>query len=74
MITVNMTQMCFDKWFQPMVNMMLITWSPCTGARSNLRDRIWGEVEEDSFISLLVIRGHTVILPSNTVTQPGSIW
>ena len=57
-----------------MVNMMLKTWSLCTGARSNLRGRIWGEVEKDSFISLLVIRGHSVILPSKTVTQPGSIW
>lgn len=32
--------------------MMSKTELVCTGARSNLRDRVWGEVEKESVIAL----------------------
>ena len=34
-------------------------WSPCTGAGSNLGDRVLGEVEKESFIALPGRGGHS---------------
>ena len=46
--------------------------SLCTGAKSNLRDRVLGEVEKESFIALPDKGGHRRLLPSKTVcTNPG---
>ena len=43
---------------------MLKTWPLCTGAKLNLRDRILGEVEKNSFIALPGKGGHNGIMPS----------
>ena len=43
-----------------------------TGAKSNLRDRIWGEVQKNSFIALPGKGGHSGLLPSQTMcSNPG---
>ena len=44
----------------------------CTGAKSNLRDRVLGEVEKNSFIALSGKGGHSRLLPSKTMcSNPG---
>ena len=47
--------------------MMLKTWPLCTGTESNLRDRVLGEVEKNSFITLPGKGGHSGLLPSKTM-------
>ena len=39
----------------------------CTSAKSNLGDRVLGEVEKNSFIALPGKGGHSRLLPQNTV-------
>ena len=39
----------------------------CTGAKSNLRDRVLGEVEKNSFIALPGKGGHSRLLPWKTM-------
>ena len=52
--------------------MMPKTWPLCTGAESNLGDRVLGEVEKDSFIALPGKGGHSELLPLKTVCpNPG---
>ena len=46
---------------------MLKTWHLCTGARLNLRDRVLGKEEKNSFIVLPGKRGHSGLMPSKTV-------
>ena len=41
-------------------------WPLCTGAESNLRDRVLGEVEMNSFIALPGKGGHSGLLPLKT--------
>ena len=44
----------------------------CTGAKSNLRDRVLGEVEKNSFIALPGKGGHNGLLPLKTMCpNPG---
>ena len=43
------------------------TWPLCTGAKSNLRNRVLGEVEKNSFIALPGKGGHSRLLPLKTV-------
>ena len=44
----------------------------CTGARTNLRDRVLGEVEEDNFIALPGKGGYSRLLPQKTMCpKPG---
>ena len=51
---------------------MLKTWPLCTGAESNPRDRVLGEVEKNSFIALPGKRGCSGLMPSKTVCpNPG---
>ena len=40
----------------------------CTGAKSNLRDRILGEIEKNSCIALPAIAGHRELLPQLCVS------
>ena len=48
------------------------TWPLCSSAESNLRDRVWGEVEKNSFIALPGKEGHSRLLPLKTVCpHPG---
>ena len=52
--------------------MMLKTRPLCTGAESNLGDRVLGEVEKKSFIALPGKGGHSGLVPSKTVCpNPG---
>ena len=39
-------------------------WSLCAGAKSNLKDRVLGEVEKNSFIALPDKGGHSGLVPS----------
>ena len=56
-------------------NLMPKTWPLCTSAELNLRDRVLGEVEKNSFIALLGKGGHRGRMPlKNCVSQPGRIW
>ena len=51
---------------------MLKTQPLCTGAKSNLGDRVWGEVEKNSFIALPGIGRHSGLVPLKTVcSNPG---
>ena len=43
---------------------MLNTWPLCIGVESNLRDRVWGEVEKNSFIGLPGKERHSRLLLS----------
>ena len=43
------------------------TWPLCTGAKSNLRDRVLGEVEKNRFIALTGKGEHSGLMPSKTV-------
>ena len=44
----------------------------CTSAKLNLGDRVWGEVEKNSFIALPGKRGHSGLLPQKTMCpNPG---
>ena len=43
----------------------------CTGAELDFRDRVWGEVEKDSFISLPGKGGHSGLMPFKTVCPQG---
>ena len=52
---------------------MLKTRPLCTGAESNLGDRVWGKVEKNSFIALPGKGGHSRLMPLQTVSQPGGI-
>ena len=54
--------------------MMLKTWPLCTSAELNLRDRVLGEVEKNSFIALPGKGGHRGLLPWKTVSQTVGIW
>ena len=47
--------------------MMLKTGPLCIGAESNLRGRVLGEVEKNSFIALPGKGGHSGLVPSKTV-------
>ena len=52
--------------------MMSKTRPLCTGATSNLGDRVLGEVEKKSFIALPGRGGHSRLMPSKTVCpNPG---
>ena len=42
----------------------------CTGARSNHRDRVLGEVEKNSFIVLLGKRGYSGLVPQKLCVPP----
>ena len=46
----------FNTHTQPgsnsILKLMLKTWPSCTDAESNLRDRVWGKVEKNRFITL----------------------
>ena len=56
--------------FQPSPCVRIVTESLAslyTGAESNPRDRVLGEVEKDSFIALPGKRGHTGLLPRKTM-------
>ena len=44
--------------------LIMRAWSLCTGAKSNLRDRVLGEVEKNSFIALPGKGGHSGLVPS----------
>ena len=46
---------------------MLKTWPLCTGAESNLGDRVLGEVEKNSFIALPSNGGHSGLVPLKTL-------
>ena len=46
------------------MELMLKTRPPCTGAEANLRDRVWGDIEKKSFIALPSKGGHSQLLPS----------
>ena len=55
-----------------LVVLMLKTQPLCTGAKSNPRDRILGEVEKNSFIVLPGKGGHSRLMPLKTVCpNPG---
>ena len=60
------------------LTVMLKTQPLCTSAKSNLRDRVLGEVEKNSFIALPGKGGHSKLLPLNTVCpnpeEFGKIW
>ena len=43
------------------------TWPLCTGAESNLRDRVLGDVDKNSFIALPGKGGHRELMPLRTV-------
>ena len=45
--------------------------SLCTSAKSNLRDRVLGEVEKNSFIALPGKGGPSGLMPSNQVSKLG---
>ena len=47
--------------------MRLKTWPLCTGAESNLGDRVLGEVEKNSFIALPGKEGHSGLMPLKSV-------
>ena len=52
--------------------LILKTQPLCTVAKSNLRNRVSGEVEKNSFIALPGKGGHSGLVPSkNCVSQPG---
>ena len=54
---------------------MLKVWPLCTGAKSNLRDRVLGEVEKNNFIVLSGKEGHSGLVPlKSCVSQPRGIW
>ena len=44
--------------------MMLKAQPLCTGAEMNLGDKVWGEVEKNSFIALPGKWGHSWLMPS----------
>ena len=46
---------------------MLKTRPLCTSAEWNLRDKVWGEVEKNSFITLPDKAGHFRLVPWKTV-------
>ena len=47
----------------------------CTGAETNLRDRVLGEVEKNSFTALPDKGGHSGLMPlKDCVSQPGRMW
>ena len=51
---------------------MLKTWPLCTSAESNLRDRVLGEVEKDSFIAFPGKGLHSGLVPPKIVCpNPG---
>ena len=50
--------------------MLLKTWLLCTGAGSNLRNRILGEIEKDSFI---VLPGKRLPPPTTVYPNPGGL-
>ena len=54
--------------------LILKTQPLCTSAELNLRDRVLGEVEKNSFIALPGKGGHRGFLPQKTVSQPVGIW
>ena len=45
----------------------------CTSPKSNLRDRVFGEVEKNSFIALPGKGGHSRLMPHKIVFQPRRI-
>ena len=45
--------------------------SLCSGAKSNFRDRVLGEVEKNSFIALPGKGDQSRLMPSKCVSQPG---
>lgn len=66
----------FNAHIQPgsnsVLKLMLKTQPPCTDAESNLRDRVWGKVEKNRFITLTGKGGHSGLAPSkNSLSQPG---
>ena len=48
-------------------SLMLKTWPLCTGAELNLRDRVLGEIENNSFTALPGKGGHSRLVPVKTV-------
>ena len=46
-------------------------WSLYSGAKSNLRDRVLGEVEKNSFIALPGKGGHSRLMPSKLCVPTG---
>ena len=57
-----------------LIHVMLKSQPLCTRARSNLRDRVLGEVEKNSFIALPGKGGHNGLRPlKNHVLQSGRI-
>lgn len=56
------------------MELMLKTRHPCTGAEANLRDRVWGDIEKKSFIALPSKEGgHSQLLPSKLCVSAGSL-
>ena len=54
------------------LSLMPKTWPLCPGAELNLRDRVLGEVEKNSFIALPGKVGHGRLLPAKIVCpNPG---
>ena len=54
------------------MELMLKTQPLCTGADLNLRDRVLGEVEKNSFIALPGKGGHSGLMPLKTMCpNPG---
>ena len=51
--------------------MMPKTQPLCTSAESNLRDRVLGEVEKNSFIALPGKGGHSGLVPQKLCPNPG---
>ena len=55
--------------------MMLKTWPLYTSVKSNLRDRVLGEVEKNIFIALPGKGGQSgLVTLKNSVSQSGRIW
>ena len=54
--------------------LILKTQPLCTSAELNLRGRVLGEVEKNSFIALPGKGGHRGLLPRKTASQPVGIW
>ena len=50
---------------------MLKAWPPSTGAKLNLRDRLWGEAEKKNSTALPGKGGHGGLMPLETVPRPG---
>ena len=56
----------------PDLKLLLKTQHLCTSAKSNLRDRVLGEVEKNGFIALPGKGGHSGFMPLKTVCpSPG---